>query len=372
MYLDVLNELKMMKKEETEKIGSRYTRVSFLKKTTAQAFKRSSALLDRFNTLERLNAEDPQTITEEDHKTTSILGSIEKLKHKDTLEDVQVDNTKQIEGISNQNLDILKNIQNSTSIHPIRKKTSMFKSFGGNKNIIKHVNKGEPKLKNNLKLLVKGLFKMISTNNDASIEPAREPITSLLSSLGITSPNDSKEENKENKEKDVIRLNTSSASDDVNNSNNKDKKEKDKDVTPEKTDSNSKRENIFKKLLKRKKDKNSKNIEAKKPMVVINDPLIGENENISDELKLLRREYALYKNVVENISNEDTSFKRFRNEFYTLLTSFQNNQRALYKIELENLNRILKIYKYFNEQELSNNRNIIEELAKTIDDILLK
>lgn len=208
-----------------------------------------------------------------------------------------------------------------------------------NRNIIKNVSK-KSGLKNNLSMLVKGLFKMIGGNNE------REGPPTLFGIPLIADADDKEDDNKKEIKKD-------------------DKKDKE-----DKKDKDEKKEKIIKKILTRKQTLSTNAMNFQQPILRM---LLGENlQNEDDDPKLLRKELSYYKDIIENIRNEETTLRAVKTEYYTALFEFQEKQKRINAVEIENANKILQIYKSFFEEELKHSRVAIEELCMLIDEILIK
>ncbi len=97
----------------------------------------------------------------------------------------------------------------------------------------------------------------------------------------------------------------------------------------------------------------------------------GNVNDHTQEIKQLRKELTLYKTTVQNLSSE-LEFLRSNNiNVEKIICEFQENQKKIFDVEIENLNQVIKVYKSFYEEELLGKRKVIEELAKIIDEIYL-
>ena len=101
---------------------------------------------------------------------------------------------------------------------------------------------------------------------------------------------------------------------------------------------------------------------------------IGKKDipNNSNELKFLRKEYILYKNTVEYLSNDLNNLKTYQNEKDKIFEEYQKDQEILYNNQIEAFTRSLRIYKDFYEDELNVERCKITDLSNVMDEILVK
>lgn len=231
------------------------------------------------------------------------------------------------------------NLTDNTNI--IRKNSNA--NTNNKNNIIKAVTKNSG-LKHNLGLLVKGLFKMIdSKKRNSNHKLFGIPLSDF-----------------EDKDKHDDNNNKNSDLDD----NTKIIEKKNEEENPE--------ENIFR-MFSTQKNKIKPIINRKSAMLkfFVNDN-IKKSTDDNNTLRQLRKENALYRDTVETLRNEDISLKAIRAELFKALADFQDNQKLINKMEIENLQKIVKIYKQYFEEELLNNRVSIEELGEIIDDMLLK
>lgn len=89
-----------------------------------------------------------------------------------------------------------------------------------------------------------------------------------------------------------------------------------------------------------------------------------DSDAMVSELKQLRKEYILYKNTIENLTNEDLSLKTIKSEYFKIITRFQDNQKSLFKNEVDNFRNILYIYKGFLSEKPLKSINEIQDYKK--------
>lgn len=89
------------------------------------------------------------------------------------------------------------------------------------------------------------------------------------------------------------------------------------------------------------------------------------NLQLMTELKTLRKEFILHKNAIDNLQSEDASLKAIREEYLKLINNFQENQKTIFKTEIDNFKKILKIYRSFLEEDLPFKRNLDELVEGT-------
>jgi hypothetical protein len=93
--------------------------------------------------------------------------------------------------------------------------------------------------------------------------------------------------------------------------------------------------------------------------------LVSENKNLNKEL-------AMYKSMVMSLSKQWSSRNSIDSEIHSIIIDYKEDQKKLLADEFERVTHIMKIYKYFYEDELLAKRKMIEELAKIIDDLYVK
>lgn len=94
-----------------------------------------------------------------------------------------------------------------------------------------------------------------------------------------------------------------------------------------------------------------------------------KNDKSESELRLLRTEYNLYKNLLHDLTQEENSFKEAQREFYEILTTFQSNHKIILQTEVDNLSTIFKIYQNLYEEEINLYRKGFEEYLKFTDEL---
>ena len=83
--------------------------------------------------------------------------------------------------------------------------------------------------------------------------------------------------------------------------------------------------------------------------------IVPEDEG---EIRLLKKDYAFYKNAVEFIRNELDSYKDYKIDINQFLNTYTENQTALFNQEVENMSRTISSVKCLFEEMLRTNDNI--------------
>jgi hypothetical protein len=90
------------------------------------------------------------------------------------------------------------------------------------------------------------------------------------------------------------------------------------------------------------------------------------------DIRLVMKEIKTYKITIENLSNELLYLRNNNFQLEKTIENYQENEKKVLESEIENFSNTLKLYKSLYEDELKNNRNIIENLVKIIDEMQLK
>jgi len=98
----------------------------------------------------------------------------------------------------------------------------------------------------------------------------------------------------------------------------------------------------------------------------------ADAQDLVSENKYLNKELAMYKSMVMSLSKQLSSRNAIHTEINSIINDYKEDQKILLADELERVAHIMKIYKYFYEDELLAKRKMIEELAKIIDDLYVK
>lgn len=97
-----------------------------------------------------------------------------------------------------------------------------------------------------------------------------------------------------------------------------------------------------------------------------------KNPTDTNEIKVLRKEYILYKNTVEYLSEEISYLKSYKSEMNKVILDFQHDQEILYKSQVDNYTKALQILKSSCQEEMKTEKAKIVELTNIIDDMIIK
>lgn len=221
-----------------------------------------------------------------------------------------------------------------------------------NSNIVRPVDKKKNRLMNNLNMIVSKLINAENFSNTFADNPNTQAVN--LGSIVETHP---------------LNLN-------IIRSEEHDKDKIDKILSGNNNQNNN--QFSFASLFNREKtqSKRPKGLNWLKESIVSNtSKFYGVNpnkEDISYEIKQLKKELSLYKTTVENLSGELEVVKQKNMEIDNIVSEFQETQNKIFQSEVENFNHILNIYKNLYEEEIKSNRGVIEELGKVVDEVYLK
>lgn len=98
--------------------------------------------------------------------------------------------------------------------------------------------------------------------------------------------------------------------------------------------------------------------------------IIGEEQ--IQEIKQLKSELTMYKTHNDMLTKKFQGYSSLKKEVHNILDKYEQKNREIYKMELENLKDCFSIYRGYYEEELSSRRQIIDDLCKIIDDMKLK
>lgn len=97
-----------------------------------------------------------------------------------------------------------------------------------------------------------------------------------------------------------------------------------------------------------------------------------DNSEYLKEIKELKTEINMYKNYIQAINDKLENEQKLKLEIEHLYKYYEENNKKIFKCEIDNINKCFEVYRKFYEEELLSRKNIIENLSVTIEDLLLK
>ena len=96
----------------------------------------------------------------------------------------------------------------------------------------------------------------------------------------------------------------------------------------------------------------------------------NNNNNYFNELLLLKKEYILYKNCFDSLTNEYNNFKLFEKNKEEAILKFYEENKIIFEKEVSCFWKALKVYKEIFTDSINIKENKISEMSKVFDEMV--